>query len=354
VENPFPSTLRELVNDAIAFGLDGKQVDALVATSGINFLNPEKPVPALLVEVSGAPVLERFVKDRKIGALLFDHTTLFVSIFPRSQSGFPLARVYRLSVPDLLEFARIGRSFEERGIRVVPMLPEEFKAAIEFEGYEQRIKDYCAAYQKRTGPFSELVAGRRSSTSVEHGFCFYSKGCLVCGREDVGLLTTTLGGVQGESGFMVGFYVCPEHLAEADKDVSYYHYLKRRCGLQPGMIAGEASREFFLEATANFLRSQLHCQVRINGVTLTAERPSGFRIIVRLGDDRKYAYVFLNAKGTEVARIDASDHHDVPFGPAHLHRAPEKNKKDVVPSFTTGTPMIDGPIIRRIVEEHDG
>jgi hypothetical protein len=87
---------------------------------------------------------------------------------------------------------------------------------------------------------------------------------------------------------------------------------------------------------------------------VTAVRPSGFKIIVRLQNGGEYAYIVQNAAGGEIARVDSAAHHDVPFGPAHLHRSPTEEKKDVVPSFTYGFPQMDAKIIRRILDQHGG
>ena len=44
--------------------------------------------------------------------------------------------------------------------------------------------------------------------------------------EEADLFTTTLASVKGE-GMMVGFYMCPEHAAEADDDASYFNFIFR-------------------------------------------------------------------------------------------------------------------------------
>jgi hypothetical protein len=88
--------------------------------------------------------------------------------------------------------------------------------------------------------------------------------------------------------------------------------------------------------------------------TITAVRPSGFRIIARLQSDGDYAYIIQNVNGAVIAKVDRADHHNVPYGPDHLHRSPIENNKDVVPSFTYGLPSLDLQIIRRVLEQHGG
>ncbi|MBV9116548.1 MAG: hypothetical protein JOY63_04190, partial [Acetobacteraceae bacterium] len=88
--------------------------------------------------------------------------------------------------------------------------------------------------------------------------------------------------------------------------------------------------------------------------TITAVRSTGFKLIVKLHSDGDYAYMIQNASGTEIARVDSADHHNVPFGPDHLHRTSAEDNKDVVPSFTYGLPQMDAQIIRRILDQHGG
>lgn len=355
MERILPNTIRELVNDAIQFGLNGENIDVLVAGLGVNvLLNWKEPKPALVVHVANMSALEVFKREGKVNTSILADVPCFFSIFGRIREEFPLARVYMLAERDLLEFAGIGRSLEARGVKIVPMTPDAFMAAIEANGHERRVAEYCQNYLQQTKGFSGLIDGRTSSTFVKHGFIFNSRGCLFCGR-DADLLTTTIGDPEN-GGMIIGFYACPDHAADANNDASYYHFLTKNFGHTAPMIAGQASREFLVEATAEFMRTQLDCQIeKVENGTITGVRPSGFRLIVRMGKDGGYAYVFLNASGHEVAKIDSANHHNVPYGPDHLHRGPKKTyNRNVIPSFTYGIPLADVQIIRRTLSELNG
>ena len=52
-------------------------------------------------------------------------------------------------------------------------------------------------------------------------------------------------------------------------------------------------------------------------------------------------YVVQNTAGVELGRVDSAAHHEVPFGPDHLHVSPTEHSKNVVPSFTFGLPQMD-------------
>ena len=131
-----PKNLPDLVNFAIAQGLRGRQVDAQVCAFGVNMLDPAKPRPFLSIPVS--PAAFEYLQDGRTGIVFFNWIPRFVSIYPPTPGGFPMARVYQFSVPDALEFAQIGRSFEEWGFGLKPISPDEFETIVEVEGHEKR------------------------------------------------------------------------------------------------------------------------------------------------------------------------------------------------------------------------
>ena len=56
--------------------------------------------------------------------------------------------------------------------------------------------------------------------------------------------------------------------------------------------------------------------------------------------------------GKPYRRIDsAPDHSNIPFFPDHVHLQPGKDNSDVVSSYTYGIPLLDLPIIKKLVEQ---
>lgn len=146
---------------------------------------------------------------------------------------------------------------------------------------------------------------------------------------------------------MMGIYLCTEHAAEAASQPSSFHYLCRKFGHSVSGVARVASKDFILEMTGEFLKTQLGCRIiKIAGMTITAERPSGLQLIVRLRDNRTYAYIFKDKNGIVIAKVDNADHHQVEYGPDHIHVSPRTNNNDVRSSFTYGFPMLDVKLIR--------
>ena len=155
----FPKDLRDLVNNAISFGLNGRQIDALVAAHGINVLDPAKPVPALAVQVSGPPASSFWPEGGQTGIVHVQwHYALCFDLSRQSRMAFPLRAVITSrcgtfsSSPVSAELSRSG------AMPVAAMLPEAFDAALGAEGYEQRIANHCAAHGRRTQAFAGLVA----------------------------------------------------------------------------------------------------------------------------------------------------------------------------------------------------
>jgi hypothetical protein len=213
----FPTNLRDLVNDAILQGLSGEEVDVLVCYCGINFLDQTKPRPTLPIELSGALAFERF-RHGFAGIVPRNGVPHVVSVYPPIPNGFPVARVYHLPVPDLLELDQIVRGFEAWGAK--PRSRAEMRAAIGTEGYENRVSAYCVAFWERAAGFKGLAEGRLAGTFVKKSFVFSSKGCVRCRRE-AELLTTTFGDIDNTDRLMIGFYLCPEHAAEASTELRY-------------------------------------------------------------------------------------------------------------------------------------
>ena len=83
---------------------------------------------------------------------------------------------------------------------------------------------------------------------------------------------------------------------------------------------------------------------------MTLVRPSGLKGIFRLDSPGNYAYMIFGSDDKEVARIDSADHHNVNYGPDHLHADLTKKKGPIESSFTTGSPLIDTKKILELIE----
>ena len=155
---------------------------------------------------------------------------------------------------------------------------------------------------------------------------------------------------------MVGFYACPEHGAEANDDASYFHFLCRNFGCPSPTVVGRPSLEFLVEGAADFLATQLNCQVlKLRGGTITARRSSGIS-----GSSCGSASMETTPTSSSmlmVRKLRASTGRTITtwrMAQTTLHRTPGKIGEEVVPSFTYGFLPADAQMIRRILEEHGG
>ena len=113
------------------------------------------------------------------------------------------------------------------------------------------------------------------------------------------------------------------------------------------------SNEQAVTTACNALVYELGCQIeKILGCAITARRPSGLSVIVRQKTLKSYAYNIFDPNGNPVSRVDSSDHHDVAFGPDHLHRNLQAQPNGVVePSFTYGLLVADLRLVRSLLED---
>lgn len=100
------------------------------------------------------------------------------------------------------------------------------------------------------------------------------------------------------------------------------------------------------------LVNQLGCAIsKVDGDTITAQRPSQVRLVMRVTDLKDYAYMIFDPAGKQRKRIDSAPHHKIEHGPDHLHEAPTQKKHAIVPSYTYGFVPSDIKLVRKLVEE---
>ena len=106
-----------------------------------------------------------------------------------------------------------------------------------------------------------------------------------------------------------------------------------------------------LELACEALKRELDCTIeKVQDQTITARRPSGVAVIVRYVSPMNYAYNVQAPDGTKLSRVDSADHHNVPYGPDHLHPDLRKSKKKIVESsFTYGNVGMDVKMIRKMI-----
>lgn len=353
------------MQDALEFALrnkeySGHQIDGLMSTLGVNFLQ-KKIQPCITLEMPDIAALVRMASDGEAVTYLSGSDLRYLVIYPPKRDGFPLARVYYVEEPSVrtLENAYnhiIAHSGEppppaihgKMSFRYVDS--KEFGILIEDRGHEDRSNSYLAKFENNNGQFSEILDGRIKSTFIEKGMILSSEGCLVC-KGEAGLLLSSVG---AEQGLLIGFYLCPDHFVECQQsDTWYFEYIASIFNVSTDWKTFKPDSSFLMVSAKTVLINILGCTVeKVHGDTVTARRPSGLVIRMRVSSLADYAYMIFDETGKkQLRRIDSADHHDLRCFPDHLHPSPETDSKNVEESFTYGFPSADIKILQRLLSE---
>ncbi|WP_438332247.1 hypothetical protein [Burkholderia pseudomallei] len=223
----------------------------------------------------------------------------------------------------------------------------------------QRSEAWVNELKKALAPSTLIAEGRVQNTTVAKVYVLYRKaaGCVLCGAEATGYVGST---VAGPSSILYIANTCQAHQEVAKKFPSVLHFIFElfELGLDLGSILKTDTIPTqvmsLIQATLSHEldASPIGSITKGDQTTLTFQRRSGFRIILRLKTLMNYAYMIDAPDGTPYRRIDAApDHPDIPFFPDHIHLAPRRDNSDVVSSFTYGFPLLDLPLIKRLLHE---
>jgi len=340
--------LNDVIRGCIALKLDGRDTDGAIKVFGGNFLSEQKPV--LPIEVRDKETLLWMMHGADHVHFYIASGTLHLNALYKPADRFPAARIYYLKTENMLVFARVVEFLEQNGITLKPVRDKVFSELIDDRGYPQRFSTWRQELDSETRPFDGLYQGRRKNTAVDGAIWISSSGkCLICGTETNRVSMST---IQGGSGLLIGLQLCSIHEAEAQEQSTLMNYVAQQLG---GMMMFENYQEVsasgVLALACDALETELDCTVeKVLDQTITARRRSGVAVIVRYVSPMNYAYNVQAPDGTNMSRVDSANHHDVPFGPDHLHRDLSKSKKRVVESsFTYGNVGVDVKLIRKML-----
>ena len=328
--------IREIVEQTIESTGSGKSADIAAKAVLVNLLNDDAPFQA--IELKDLRHLVALMKDADRPHVYGENSTFYFTAHYLHSEDFPIGRSYFIKETDLFEVARLHKFFKEEGFSLPIIPPQKLGELINEEGFRARIRAYKERKKSEWQPFKGLFDGRKDARIVGSSIFLNSPGCLICGNSDYFMMTSS---VNAGDGFMVGFNLCSSHLAESKASNSLIEYLASRFEMDSPIHVQPLDPDSHFAMIVSWLPSAVSTTIeKAKDRTLTLVRKSRFKLIVRLDSLSNYAYVITNPKGIEVARFDSADHHQVPYGPDHLHQNLPKSKS-VQPSFTTGTPMID-------------
>ncbi|MEP9089451.1 hypothetical protein [Enterobacter cloacae] len=342
--------LNDVITDCINLKLSGTATDNVIQCFGGNILRKEKPV--LAIEVSSKEILLWMMQGATDVHVYISAGTFHVNAMYAPTVRFPAARIYFMKSKDLFWFGHIAVYLERHGIKLTPVDDASFSKLIDDTGYIQRYKPW---YEKRKADsrlFDGLLGGRLKNTAVDQAIWLSSNGkCLVCGEKADRMATST---VWGKSGMMIGMQLCLTHEEESQKQSILLNYLSNHLG---GIVMFSNMRplttEEMLEQTCEILKVNFNCTImKVVGETVTARRPSGITVVIRHQSPSNYAYIIMTSEGKQLSRVDSADHHQVPYGPDHVHFDLRKSTKNVVEtSFTYGHICLDMKLLSKLIQE---
>ncbi|OWQ90345.1 hypothetical protein CDN99_13340 [Roseateles aquatilis] len=331
--------------------LDGRDTDRCVKSIAPNLLDPERPV--IPIPMQTREELLHMMKTADAAHILIDGGIFHFNALFTDVATCPAARVYYMRTPDLMAVARLGVFMKDHGVDLKPVRGEDFAALIQQAQYPERHRRWLDRWTSNQRPFKGLLDGRTKNTVVDQGIWLSSNGgCLVCGQPTDRMATSSF---IGGNGVMLGLQLCADHEAEAKASPSLMHYVAQSAKVPPPAFAEnveELTAQEIVALSCVAIRDQLDCAIeKVDGTTITAVRPSGFRLILRQDSPMHYAYNIQDRDGKPLSRIDSADHHAVDYGPDHVHRdLSRKKKNEVESSFTYGFAVADLTAIRSLVE----
>lgn len=344
--------ISEIIQVCFAHGLDGRDTDICVRSMAINVLKPE--VPVVSIGMANQRDLLRMMKTADSTHIYIAGGVFHVNALYHFTDNFPAPRIYYMKTQDMMALAAIGVYLEKQGVSLPPMNDERFSKLIDDQRYPDRYRQWHTRWEANSKVFKGLLDGRIDNTAVEQGIWLSSNGrCMFCESKTDRMSTAT---IIGEQGLMIGFQLCEQHEAEAKDHITLFNFLSEKMGVPAPFFAHAKvviHGQEAIDLTCEVLRNALGCVIeKIDKQTITAVRPSGFRLIIRQNALHDYAYNIQSPHKKPVSRIDSADHHAVAYGPDHVHRDLSKSKKNQVePSFTYGFAVADIKAIKKLLED---
>ncbi|EGQ9240477.1 hypothetical protein D8T49_21900 [Vibrio vulnificus] len=236
---------------------------------------------------------------------------------------------------------------------------QELHVEFSDEKHVSKVKLWVENLKKELAPTTLVAEGRLENTTVVKTVILYRQtaGCVICGEKATNFVGSTTG---YEQAILFIANVCEKHQELAKNHPSILHFVFSlfELGLDLGVLVKSKS---IPPAVIDLIKIEIERQLEVNLVksrekdnetTLTFVRKSGFKIILRLNELMDYGYMINTPNGKPYRRIDsAPDHPDIDFFPDHIHLKPGKDNSDVISSYTYGIPLLDLPIIKKLVEQ---
>lgn len=311
-----------------------------------NRLNDDEPFQA--IELNNVQYLLQMMREADNTGIYIENNTFYFMAYYSHSNDYPVGRSYFIRVTNLFETTKLMQFFENNDIHLEIIPPLKFREITKEEDCRDRIKIYKKQKEIEVAHIRRLYEGRKHAGIIESAKFLDTSGCLICKNSDCFMMTSTM-----ENDMLI-FYLCQKHMDESTTYNSLIEYLAQYFNLPFSDNSKPLDTKSHLDLVISELPSKISAIIeKYDNNTITLKRKSNFKLILRLDSFINYAYIIKDPHGKEVARFDSANHHDINYGPDHLHLNPQKNKKLVHSSFTTGTPLNDINAILTILEKKE-
>lgn len=348
--------LIEMVQICLQESLNGEQTDKCIISMAGNILKEVNPFVS--IRLDNKVYLLEMMKKADHTLIYIENSIFYISAIYNYTPKFPASRIYFTRTDNLMTIASLGTYFNSKCIELPPMDGQALSKIINDKEYSERYKKWKEFRNKNDKIFYDLANGRLNNTRIEQGIWLSSNNnCVICNKHTDRMSTTT---ILGKTGIMLGIQLCEEHENEGKNHSNLINFLAEKCGIPP--LFNQDSEilnhnELNLFMAIETLKIDLECEIEkidLLKYTVTARRRSGYKIIIRQENLDNYAYMIIDPQGKEISRIDSANHHNINYGPAHIHHDLRKSKKNTVEtSFTYGATILDIKLIKKLIEKSE-
>jgi len=335
---------------AIDKGMTGKEADMCTKLYGSILV---KKQPFLGLELPNITYLEKMIESADLAGYYQYKDEFNICAFYKHDETFPISRSYYIKLKTLSDCEAVLQNFNKSGEILSRIDDVSIFMFTEQVGHEKRVDEFFSKVKHKSKVFKGLFEGRKKHTTTESGMFLSSDGCLVCGDESKQMINTT---VSGDKGVLFGFNLCQVHAEECKSANSNIEYLSSVCDVESPVKMIEFSLEDRLKTVIKMLVDEFNCKIgKIDKDTITAYRnDTDFKLVFRLTTEMNYGYmIFQPDEEDDIARFDSANHHNVNYGPDHLHRDLKNENENAESSFMTGYPVIDKKGFRKVLEEKE-
>ncbi|MBP1681916.1 MAG: hypothetical protein H6Q35_2255 [Proteobacteria bacterium] len=347
-------TLQSIIVDLVQRGIKkGRDLDAAVLSMVGNTFNQYQGDSFVLVELNDEQILKFFIDDSDQSFWYPRAGVFHFCAYYQHTNNFPLGRCYFIKIGDLISAGRLLKKFFE-GLPT-PYHESDIEKLTDPGSLPQRIKQYQdTCHNQESLVLKNLFNGRVIETATTKCIYLKTSGCLVCGSIASHYVATTVSDTQ--DGLMVAFFTCKEHFNEVKSYNSNFDWLCEKLHINVPDIfqSTDMTRDELLAISKEILESDLECEdIAMTSDTITCFRKSRLKIILRMTAPLKYAYMFYDVQGNQLARFDGANHHNdkLEFPPDHFHVAPEIDNNNIRQSFLTGYFPLDIKGINNVINE---